>query len=63
MEIVLLVLGGWLLASLGIALLIGQFIRVADRREHATTITAFGLPRSTRETSRDVAAAEAQETA
>jgi hypothetical protein len=63
MEIVLVVLGLWLLAALGIALLIGRFIRVADRRERGTTVTASGMPRSTRETVREVGAAEAQETA
>jgi len=63
MEIVLLVLGTWLLAALAIALLIGRFIRVADRRDRATTITASGMPVPTRETAHQVGAAEAQETA
>jgi hypothetical protein len=62
MEIVLVVLGAWLLAALGIALLIGRFIRVADRRERGTIVTAAGMPGSTRGT-REVGAAEAQETA
>ena len=63
MEMVLIVLGVWLLASLAVALLIGRFLRVADRREGATIITASGLPGSTRETARDAGATGAQETA
>ena len=63
MEIVLVVIGAWLLASLAVALLVGRFLRVADRRERATTITASGVPRSTRETAREAGPAEGQETA
>jgi hypothetical protein len=63
MEIVIAVLGVWLIASLGIALLIGRFLRVADRRERATTVTAAGMPRPTRETARETGAAEVHETA
>jgi hypothetical protein len=60
MEILALALGVWLLAAVAVALLIGRFLRVADRRERATTITAAGMPRSTRATARK---SEAQETA
>jgi uncharacterized membrane protein YecN with MAPEG domain len=63
MEFLALVLGVWLLAALGVALLIGRFIHVADRREHATIVTASGMPRSPRETAGEVGAAGAQETA
>ena len=58
---VLIVLGGWLLASLAVALLVGRFLRVADRRERATTVTESGRPRSPRETARG--AGEVHETA
>jgi hypothetical protein len=50
METVLIILGVWLLASLAVALLVGRFLRVGGRRERATTITAAGASRSTRET-------------
>jgi len=63
MEIVLVVLAVWLLVAVGIALLIGRFLRVADRRERATTVTASGLPRPTRETAGGTGAAEVHETA
>ena len=61
MELVLILLGVWLLASLAVALLAGRFLRVADRRERATTITPSGIPTSTRETARG--AGEVHETA
>ena len=63
MEIVLVVLAVWLVASLAAALLIGRFLRVADRRERATTITASGMPRSIRDTAVGSAASKAHETA
>ena len=50
MDIVLVVLAVWLLVSLAAALLLARFLRVADRRERATTVTAAGMPRPTRET-------------
>jgi hypothetical protein len=56
MEIVLIVLGVWLLASVAVALLVGRFLRVADRGERATTITASGMPVPTRETAHGSAA-------
>ncbi len=63
MEIVGLVLGVWLLAALGIALVIGRFIRVADRRERGTIITASGMPGPTGATAPETTGTEAQETA
>ena len=63
MEILALVLGVWLLASLAVALLIGRFLRVADRRERATLLTASGMPGSARDRAREPETAEAQETA
>jgi hypothetical protein len=63
MEIVLIVLGAWLLASLAVALLIGRFLRVADRRERATTVTSSGMPLTTPETAHGSGAAEVHETA
>jgi len=63
MEIVLVVLAVWLVASVAVALLVGRFLRVADRRERATTLTADGSPRSTRETAQASGAAEVHETA
>jgi hypothetical protein len=62
MEIVLIVLGVWLLASLAVALLVGRFLRVADRGERAMTITASGMPVPTRKAARG-SAADVHETA
>ena len=61
MEIALVVLGVWLVASLALALLIGRALRVADRREHATT--ASGQPRAPRETSLGSSVDEVHESA
>ena len=58
MEILAVVLGVWVLAAVAAALLIGRFLRVADRRERATTITAAGMPQSTRATARKPKARE-----
>ncbi len=63
MEIVLAVLAVWLVVSIAVALLVGRFLRVADRGERATTVTASGMPRSTRETAAGSGAAEVHETA
>jgi hypothetical protein len=63
MEIALVVVGAWVLLSLSAALLIGRFLRVADRRERATTITASGMPKPARETARAADAAEVHESA
>ncbi|MFC0680495.1 hypothetical protein ACFFGH_21900 [Lysobacter korlensis] len=63
MEIVLVVLAGWLVASLAVALLVGRVLRVADRRERATLVTADGMPRPTRETAAGAGTADVQETA
>ncbi len=63
MEIVLIVLAVWLVASFALALLVGRILRVADRRERATTVTASGMPRPTRETLAGSGAAEVHETA
>ena len=71
MDMVLIVLAVWLVVSLAVALLLGRFLRVADRRERATTITASGSPRSTRATratvrgsrAGDMGATEVHETA
>jgi hypothetical protein len=63
MEIALVVLGVWLVASLVVALLVGRFLRVADRRERATTVTAAGMPRATHETTFQSGADEVHGTA
>jgi hypothetical protein len=63
MEIALVVLGVWAVTSLAVALLLGRFLRVADRRERGTTVTAAGMPRATRGTTRDAGADEVHETA
>ena len=61
MEIALVVIGVWVVASLALALLLGRALRVADRREHATT--ASGQPRAPRETAVGSGADEVHETA
>lgn len=61
MEIALVVLGVWLVGSLALALLIGRALRVADRREHATTTS--GQPRAPRETALGSDVDEVHETA
>ncbi len=53
----------WLVASLTVALLVGRFLRVADRRERATVVTANGLPLPTRATRATNGVAEVHETA
>ncbi len=63
MEIVLTVLGVWLLASLAVALFVGRLLRVADRRERATNVTGSGLPRATHEATHRTGSAEVHETA
>jgi hypothetical protein len=63
MDIVLVVLAVWLGASLAAALLVGRFLRVADRRERATRVTADGMPLPTRETATATGASEVHETA
>lgn len=63
MEIVLVVLAVWLVASLTIAALVGRFLRVADRRERATVVTRDGIPLPTRATVTGSGTAEVHETA